>query len=90
MPQQTLRATHRNGTATATPAKVTTKRGRGFRLLLRNLDGTNPLDVSFDSGKTFYTIEADGKFDEDVSFHFFYVRRGGAADVDYSAVIFEG
>jgi len=90
MPNMTYRATHRNGTAGALPSKVTTRRGRGFRLKIRNLHATDDLNISFDTGKTFFPIAAGTTFDEDIAFHFFYVQRGAAADVDYSAMLFEG
>lgn len=93
MPQdQSWRPTHRNGTAVTDPVKVSCARGRGFRLRLRNLNATaaNSLDVSFDSGNTWYSIPGGTEFVEDVSYHYFYVRRGASTDVAYAALLLEG
>lgn len=85
---QSLRATHANGTATATPTKISVKRGRGFRLLIRNLEavGGNDLEVSFDGGANFYAIGPQTELKEDVAFHYFFVKGSG----DYTALILEG
>ena len=92
MPNKTYRATHRTGTAVTLPLKITTKRGRGFRLKVANLDASEDMEISFDSGNTFFPIPAGTVFEEDIVFHFFYVRRvsGAGSDVAFSAMLFEG
>ena len=86
-----MRATHRSGTATSTPTKVTTRRGRGFRLLIRNTEaaGGETLNVSFDSGNTYYPIPPQEELKEDIAFHFFYVT-GTGLGAGYKAIILEG
>lgn len=84
----TLRATHASGTLTAAPTKVQTRKGRGFRVRVTNTGGTNPMEISFDSGRSWYPISATGEFADDVSFHFFYVR--SASGTTFSALMFEG
>ena len=88
---ESLRATHRNGTVTTTPAKVQTRRGRGFRLDIRNAtaSGGNGLQISFDSGKTWYTLAAQESKEWPVVFPFFYLR-GVSGNADYEALLFEG
>lgn len=84
------RIQHANGTATTTPAKVSVKRGVAQWIRIGNLDATNNLEVSFDGGTNYYTIEpGDPPFEADALFHFFYVR-SSAATVDYSATIVGG
>lgn len=84
-----FRAVHVSGTATTTPAKVITKRGRGFRLRIKNTDTTNDLEISFDSGNTFYPISPGAEWSEDVVFHYFYLQ-SSAATATYSGLMFEG
>ena len=81
------RATHHNGTATSTPEKVSTVRGRGMRLVMTNHEaiGGNMLEVSFDAGKTYFSIPPQTMFREPITFHEFYVKGSGA----YSALLFE-
>ena len=81
---------HANGTATTTPAKISVKRGVGQWVRIGNLDGTNNLEVSFDGGVNYYTIEpGDPPFEAPALFHFFFVR-SSAATVDYSAAYIGG
>lgn len=84
-----MRATHAGGTlAAGTPTRVDTPRGtRGFRLRIRNT-GANAMEISFDSGKSWFPIAAGAEFAEDIAFHFFYLR--STAGTDYAALIFEG
>jgi hypothetical protein len=84
----TLRATHASGTLTATPLKVSTKKGRGFRVRVTNTGGTNPMEISFDSGNKWYPIAKDGEFADDIAFHYFYLR--SASGTTFSALMFEG
>jgi hypothetical protein len=48
--------------------------------------GGNMLEISFDSGNTFFSIPPQTTFSGEVTFHFFYVRGSG----DYTALIYEG
>lgn len=83
-----VRVTHANGTAAAAPAKVSTRRGRGFRLDMTNLEaaGGNMLEISFDSGNNFFSIPPQTTWTGDVAFHYFYVRGSGL----YTGLIYEG
>jgi len=85
-----MRTIHYSGAATTTPAKVTLSVGLAQRINVRNLDGTNGLDVSFDGGRSFYTILATSvPLDIACSLHFFWVR-STAAVVNWCAVTNEG
>jgi hypothetical protein len=84
----TFRATHAGGTLTATPLKVSTKRGRGFRVRVLNTGGANDLEISFDSGNHWYPVAHGAEFVDDVAFHYFYLR--SASGTTYQALIFEG
>jgi len=90
MPQapSTFRATHSAGTISSSPVKVQTRKGRGFRVRVKNT-GSNPLGISFDSGNTFYTISAGAEFAEDIVFHYFYLI-ASSGDTTYTALLFEG
>lgn len=85
---QTFRATHSAGALTATPVKVSTRRGRGFAVRVFNTGTANPLEISFDSGRNWYPVAEETEFSADVAFHFFYLR--STAGTNYSALIFEG
>jgi len=91
MPQHSYRANHINGSSipTSPAAKFATKRGRGFRLILKNIHATNSLDISFDSGANYFQVSPGETFDIDVAYHFFYVRGNGGA-VDFTAISLEG
>jgi hypothetical protein len=85
-----MRASHYNGTATTTPAKVALKRPPGQSIRIRNLDTTNNLLVSFDGGTNFATIKpTDQPIVLDVLFHYFYVQ-SSASTVAYDALVSEG
>jgi len=85
------RASHRSGTATTTPFKVTTTgTKRGFRLVLRNTDATNDVEVSFDSGRNFFPLpQGEVPLHLDIAFHFFFVR-SDTGTATWSALLFEG
>ena len=84
-----LRAVHANGSVAAAdvPLKVETVKGRGFRLKVRNT-GAAAMEISFDSGRSWYPIPAASEFAEDVAFHFFYLRSTGGTT--FAALMFEG
>lgn len=86
MPPSKLK--HYSGTATTTPAKITlTKLGQ--HLTIANRDGTNLLQISFDSGNSFYSIPVNTTFSEDVLFHYFYIK-SSASTIAWTAVVSEG
>lgn len=90
MPFRPLRMRHANGTATTDPTKVSVNRGVGMFIRISNLDETNSLEISFDNGKTYYTVKAnDPPLQLDAKFYFFKVK-SNTGSVDYSAVIGEG
>lgn len=85
-----LRLRHANGTATTANAKVSVNRGVGMYLRISNLDATNDLQVSFDNGATYYSIQpADPPLEVQAKFYFFRVK-SSASTVAYSALIGEG
>jgi hypothetical protein len=83
-----LRATHLTGNLTTAPQKFSTRRGRGFRIRVKN-EGANQMDISFDGGRTFYPIASGAEFAEDVAFHFFWAR-GNGGGTSFTALLFEG
>ncbi len=87
---QTFRATHAGGTlaAAAFPTKVSTRRGRGFGLRVVNTGTSNPMEISFDSGRNWFPIAEETEFSADVAFHYFFLR--STLGTTYSALIFEG
>jgi len=86
---QSFRATHASGTLAAdTPTKLQTKKGRGFRVRVTNTGSTNPMEISFDSGRNWYPIAKSSEFSDDVAFHFFYLR--SALGTTYTVMMFEG
>lgn len=87
-----MRIVHYNGTAPAapSPAKVLMTVGLAQRINIRNVDGANSLEVSFDSGRNFYLIPINSlPLDIPCSLHFFYVR-GVGGTAAYTAVTNEG
>lgn len=85
-----MRLTHYNGTASTAGDKIVISRGLAQRINIRNNDGTNALEVSFDSGRTYYKIPINSfPLDIPCMLHFFYVRGVGGTAV-YSAITHEG
>lgn len=88
-PARPMRMRHVNGSATTAPSKVSVKRGIGQYLRISNLDGANNLQVSFDGGASFYTINSgDPPLEVNALFHYFFVQSDSSAD--YSALLGEG
>lgn len=87
MPQAPLRPFHANGTAPVAGAKINPRK-LIQRVVIRNLEaaGSNDLGVSFDGGRTYFTIPPQGELKEDILAHYLWVRgEGGTAD--YSALL---
>ena len=80
-------AKHYSGTASTTPAKVTLGR-RGHHIVIKNLDGTNLLKISFDGGRNFFTLQKGETLNFDVAFHYFYVLSD--ANAAWCALVSEG
>lgn len=78
-----LRLNHYNGVANTVPSKVSLAKGKGFSISIKNLDTLNVLEISFNSGRSFYPIAPGGELQHNGSFHFFFVRsiRDELADV---------
>jgi len=85
-----MRASHVNGTLSAgVPTRIVPLRGGvGFRVRVTNTGDTNSMDISFDGGKTGYTINKGVEFAEDVLFGEFWLT--SASGTTYQALIFEG
>lgn len=85
-----MRLVHYNGTA---PSGVPTKVPLGHlaqRINIRNIDGANPLEVSFDGGRNFYRIPINSlPLDMPCSLFFFYVQ-GVGGTANWCAVTNEG
>lgn len=77
-----LRLAHYNGTApnATAPDKVSFAK-LAQRVHVRNVDGANALEISFDAGHTFYKLPINSlPLDFDCLLHFCYVRGvGGTA-----------
>jgi hypothetical protein len=82
-----LRATHYEGTLTATPVKIDIKRGIGFRVKLLNT-GSNSLDISFNNGTNWFPVGTAKEFAEDIKFHYIWLKSDSGTT--YSALFFEG
>ena len=88
--QDVFRATHFNGSASVAGDKVATNKGLGVRLIIRNVDAAEDLEISFNGGRTFFTVGGPGaSLDLPVRFHFFFVRGSGGV-ADFEALILEG
>jgi len=84
-----MRLRHANGTATAAYTKIAVKRGIGQYAKIANLDAVNSLEVSFDGGTNYFTINAtDISLEVNALFHYLFVK--SAAGADYSIIIGEG
>lgn len=78
---------HANGTAPTTGEKINPRK-LVRRVLIRNLEapGGNDLGVSFNGGRTYFTIPPQGVLEESVLAHYLFVRgEGGTAD--YTALL---
>lgn len=81
---------HYSGTADTTGGVIPLVRKQGVRIHIRNLDGTNKLNIALTpSGKVFYTIPANGFLDFDCLFQQFWVQ-ASAATVAWCAITVEG
>lgn len=89
-PVRPMRMRHHNGDATTSGSKISVNRGIGQYIRISNLDSTNDLEVSFNGGRDFYTIQP-GDPPLEVNALFYFVRvRSSSSTVKYSAIIGEG
>ena len=89
MPARPQRMRHVNGTAATAYTKIAVKRGIGQYAKIANLDGTNSLEVSFDGGTNYFTINAtDTSLEVNALFHYLFIR--STAGAAYSIIIGEG
>ena len=88
-PVRAMRMRHANGTATTTAAKISVKRGVAQYIRISNLDNTNNLQVSFDNGQNYFTINA-GDPPLEVNVLFYWILIQSDATAAYSALIGEG
>ena len=85
-----MRLTHYNGSASTAGDKIAIIKGPAQRINIRNIDGARALEVSFDAGRTFYTLPLNSvPLDMPCMLHFFYVR-GVGGTAAYCAVTNEG
>lgn len=83
-------AQHYSGSADTTGVVIPLVRKLGQRINIRNLDGTNKLNVALTpSGKVYYTIPANSFLDFDCVFQQFWVQ-GNGGTVAWCAVTVEG
>lgn len=90
MSAQVFNVKHYNGTATTTPTKVALNR-KGFSMVLANLDtvGNSTVEVSFDGGAKYFTLQAGyPPIRIQGQFFYFWVKSDGNAD--YCAIVEEG
>jgi hypothetical protein len=83
-----MRVSHFNGTASTTVAKISANK-LAQRVYIRNVGGTNAIQVSFDGGANFLTIPASGEFEGDVLCHYFFIQSAASTSV-YSGLFYEG
>ena len=81
-----LRPYHYNGTATTTPTRVDLRKGPSQRFVITNTGATNALQISFDGGRTFFSIAPGATLREDILCHFFFIQ-SGAATTTYTALV---
>jgi hypothetical protein len=85
-----MRIVHYNGTASTAGDRVAIVRGPAQRINVRNIDGANPLEISFDGGRNFYTLPINSfPLDMSCMLHFFVVR-GVGGTAKYCIVTNEG
>lgn len=84
-----MRMRHANGTATTANTKISVNRGIAQYISITNLDAANNLQVSFNNGVTFYTINSgDPPLQLNALFHWIIVKSNVTAT--YAALIGEG
>jgi hypothetical protein len=85
-----MRIAHYAGTASTAGDKISITKGPAQRINIRNVDGANPLEVSFDAGRNYYRIPLNG-FPLDITcmLYFFFVR-GVGGTAAWCAVTNEG
>lgn len=89
-PVRPMRLRHASGSVGTVAEKVSINRGLGQYIRLSNTHATQGLQVSFDGGRSYYTISAgDPPLDVVALFHFFYVK-GTGASTTYEGLIGEG
>ena len=76
-----MRIVHHAGVASVLGDKIAIIKGPAQRINIRNIDGANALQVSFDGGRNFYTMPLNSvPLEMSCMLHFFHVRGlGGTA-----------
>jgi len=75
MPARPQRPRHLNGVASIAYTKLSVRRGIGQYFRVANLHASSPLDISFDGGTNYFTINAtDQSFEMNALFHYLFVR----------------
>lgn len=88
---------HLNGTALAAAQRIYVsdvangvapkpKGSLAWAIYIRNT-GSDTVEISFDDGTAYYSIAAGTAFDFKGKFNSFVIRRGGASDVAYTAIL---
>ena len=82
MPAQPLRVSHFEGSAPTAGEKINPRK-LIQRVIVRNVDGANTLGISFNGGRSYFSIPPGESLEEDILAHFLYIRgEGGAASYE--------
>jgi len=80
MPVRPMRMRHLNGVADIDYTKAPVKRGVGQYIRIANLHSSDPLEVSFNGGREYFTINAtDPALEVNALFHYLFIRTSTTA-----------
>jgi hypothetical protein len=79
-------AIHINGTASATATKISWGNKRSMHLWIQNTDATNDVQISFDDGTTFYSIQQTATEKFPISLGHIWVK-ASASTVTYQMLV---
>ncbi|MCF6205360.1 MAG: hypothetical protein L3J47_00505 [Sulfurovum sp.] len=88
MPVRPMSMKHHNGSLTTAIVEVPVNRGSGQYVNIANLDAANTVEVSFNGGRSFFTILAGKSLVVNALFTSVHLRSDVTAD--YSAIFGEG